>query len=75
MSREFEDYWALKGFNNNVKDDFDSFDSANKSWDACKKRVLEILNKHTQPIFDTELRKEDWEKVINLDAIKEIEKL
>jgi hypothetical protein len=44
-------------------------------WFACQAVILEILNKHTQPIFDTELRKEDWEKVINLEAIKEIEKL
>lgn len=44
-------------------------------WNECKEKVLQILNKHTQPIFDTELRKEDWEKVINLEAIKEIKKL
>lgn len=74
MNEEFEKWF------NNSGSKFPPFEYRDKglareSWEACKQEVLKILNKHTQPIFDTELRKEDWEKVINIDAIKEIEKL
>ena len=41
---------------------------------AFKIEVLKILNKHIQPIIDTQLQKEA-ENFIHLDAIKEIEKL
>lgn len=52
-----------------------SEDDLADAWTACKEEILKILEKHTQFIIDTELQREDPEKFINLECIKEIQKL
>lgn len=40
-----------------------------------KEIVLGILKNNIRPIIDTQLQREDYERMIDLDVIKEIEKL
>lgn len=44
------------------------------AWNACKNETLKILNNNIVPICDTQLQK-DAEQFIDIEAIKEIEKL
>lgn len=65
IHKEIRDYYKNKQYMNN---------SYGVGWRDCKEEVLKILKKNIQPICDTQLQK-DAELFINLEAIKEIEKL
>lgn len=75
MNKEFEKFWSELDDNSKFKIYNEDIIAWFKIGRECsKKQILDILNKHIQPIIDTQLQREA-ENFIHLDAIKEIEKL